>query len=60
MLSSNAFCNTYKKKFLIYLLINLNRLTISIKFTKNNSLDDSIQFDLIFDSTFKIESNCRF
>jgi hypothetical protein len=32
-----------------------------IKFIKNNSFDDSIRFfDLIFDLTFEIESNCQF
>ncbi len=32
-----------------------------IKFTKNSSLDNSIEFfDSIFDLTFEIRSNCRF
>jgi len=57
----------FKQIFLIYLLININKLTISIKlllkimkFTKNNNLSRFFELSFDFNSRNRFKSNSSF
>jgi len=57
----------FKQIFLIHLLININKLTISIKlllkiikFTKNNNLNRFFELDFDFNSRNRLESSSNF